>query len=101
MSDDWAEDYDWDDELEVYAYEDELDSDLEESDEAEATGPCPGCGVDLLVDAELCAACGYWLTTADRHAMWDGGSVSKKMLGVGKIALVIFLVLVLSGLALL
>ncbi len=81
ISDDWdeAED-DWDDESEV-----------------EQTGPCPECGAELHVDAETCYACGHWLTTVERHQLWDAGSPVRGVLGVGKIVLVMVLVALLSG----
>ncbi len=102
MCDDWAEDDGvWDDQLEVYAYEDDLDSDLEDEQETEATGPCPECGVEIDTEAEMCAACGYWLTTGDRHTLWDGGSSVRGAMSAGKVALVVLLIILMSGLVLL
>ncbi len=82
MSDDWDDDEDWDDEQD------------------EASGPCPECQAEIHVDAEVCPACGYWLTTADRHALWDGGSPVKGLMSVGKFVLVVILIALMSGLLL-
>lgn len=91
MRESWAADEDdWDDDFE----DGEFDSD--EFDD-EAVGPCPECGAELHVDAEVCNACGYWLTTADRHKLWDEGSSVRGAMGVGKIVLVLILVVLLSG----
>jgi len=86
MSDEWAEDdEDWDDEYE----------------EDGATGLCPECRAEIDVEAEMCPACGYWLTTADRHALWDGRSPVRGVMSVGKMVLVVILIVVMSGLAML
>lgn len=81
--------------------DDELDEDWDEEDdeasEYDETGPCPECGVDLHVDAETCFACGYWLTTADRHKLWDGGSQVRGAMSVGKVVLVVVLIALMSG----
>ena len=45
-NDDWNGDDDWDDDAE------------DEADEEECA-PCPECGKEILVDAEMCSACGY------------------------------------------
>jgi len=89
MSDDWDDEEDWDEEDEGYE---------EESDE-EATGLCPECRAEIHVDAEMCPSCGYWLTTADRHRMWDDESQVKGLMSVGKIVLVVILIALMSGLA--
>jgi len=72
MSEGWDDEEDWDEEYE------------EEPDE-EATGLCPECRAEIHVDAEMCSACGYWLTTADRHKLWD-------------VVLVLILIALMSGL---
>ncbi len=85
MSDEWDEaEEDWDE-----SYDDE--------DEVEQTGPCPECGAELHVDAETCYACGHWLTTAERHELWDAGSPVRGAIGVGKFVLVVILVALMSG----
>jgi len=90
MSDEWDDGEEgWDDED-----EDEFD----ESDDA--TGRCPECQTEIHMDAEVCPSCGYWLTTADRHAMWDGTSPAKGLMSVGKVVLVVILIALMSGLAL-
>ena len=63
MSDDWEEDdNDWD-----YEYEELV----------VVTGGCPECGAEIDVEAEVCPSCGYWLTTAERHTLWDADSPAK------------------------
>ena len=84
---------DWDDN------EDDWADDYEEF--VGATGGCPECGAEIDVEAEACPSCGYWLTTAERHTLWDGGSQVKGMMGVGKVALVVILIALMSGLLLL
>lgn len=54
MTKDWDED--WDD--------DDVD-DVE-------TARCPECGSAVHSVSDKCPACGYWLTEADRRAMWSG-----------------------------
>lgn len=88
---DWDEDYD----DEEYEY-DESDSDLEEE-----FGPCPECGAEMSVDLEMCPKCGYWLTAADRKALWAGSSSAQAMQTFGKVVLVALLVAILSGVAML
>ena len=85
--DDWEAD-DWDDE---YEEEEEEDSELDE------TGPCPECGAELHVDAETCFACGHWLSTAERHRLWDGDSQVRGAMGVGKVVLIVILIALMTG----
>ncbi len=90
MSEDWDDEEEWDDEYEQGDEEDD-----------EATGLCPECRTEIHVDAEMCPSCGYWLTTADRHKLWDGESPVRGMMSVGKVVLVLILVALMSGLAVL
>jgi len=71
--------------------------DEEYEEPATATGDCPECGAEIDVEAEMCPACGYWLTTAERHKLWDGGSRSKAALSAGQFVLVILLALLFLG----
>jgi hypothetical protein len=57
---------DWDDEDAWADDEDELD----DNDSAK----CPECGQLVYSVADKCPNCGYWLTDADRRAMWSGES---------------------------
>lgn len=96
----WVEHMSYDDDS-SYDYDDCDDGygdDYGDESELDETGPCPECGVKIDVEAEMCNACGYWLTTAERHRLWDGGSQVKSAMGFGKTVLIVFLVLVLSGL---
>jgi len=87
MSNEWDDDEeDW---IDPYEQEDE-----------EATGLCPECQTEIHVDAEVCPSCGYWLTTADRHALWDGASPVRGLMSVGKVVLVLILIALMSGLVL-
>ena len=72
------------------------DWDDEQLDQEE-TGPCPECGAELHVDAETCYACGHWLTTAERHKLWDGGSKARGAMSIGKVVLVAVLIALMSG----
>ena len=90
MSDDWEEDdNDWD-----YAGE-EFDEEF-----VVITGGCPECGTEIDVEAEVCPSCGYWLTTAERHTLWDADSPAKGAMSAGKVVLVVILIALMSGLAL-
>ena len=81
----------------------EWDTDEWDTDEWEgqpdgaACGPCPECGAEIDVEAEVCSACGHWLSTAERHQLWDGGSRWKAALSVGQVVLVVVLVLLFLG----
>ena len=74
------------------------DASGEDGEDDDQTGPCPECGTELHVDAEACYACGHWLTAAERHKLWDGGSQVRGAMGVGKVALVLILIALMSGL---
>ncbi len=52
-------------------FDDEDWQDDDESDEPE-TGHCPECGGAVYEFSDKCPACGYWLSAADRRAMWSG-----------------------------
>jgi hypothetical protein len=67
MSNDQWDDEDWNDD------EDWQDDGEEEPDE-EAAAACPECGGPVHSMTEKCPACGYWLSDADREAMWRGTS---------------------------
>jgi ribosomal protein L37E len=56
-------------------------------------GSCPECGAPVYEVAERCPACGYWLTAADRRAMWARDS---KPLWLKTTAVVVLIAFVLS-----
>ncbi len=85
MCDDWDDDDNWADEYEEFVG---------------ATGGCPECGAEIDVEAEACPSCGYWLTTAERHTLWDADSPAKGAMNVGKVVLVAILIALMSGLLL-
>jgi hypothetical protein len=60
MSHDDSDDEDWYD-----------DDDAPDEDEV---GRCPECGDSVHSIADRCPACGYWLSDADRRAIWIGES---------------------------
>ncbi|MEM8947120.1 MAG: hypothetical protein AAGD11_18245 [Planctomycetota bacterium] len=94
MIDAWEDD-EWDDgDWEDEAWDEHPDDD--DGLDEEQTGPCPKCGAELHVDAESCYACGHWLSTAERHKLWDGGSPVRGAMGVGKFLLVAILLAVMS-----
>ena len=77
---------------------DEPDDDNNDDDNHVAEyGPCPECGEEMDVEAEMCPACGHWLSTAERHKLWDGGSTAKAALSVGQKVLVIVLAVLFLG----
>jgi hypothetical protein len=47
------------------------DDDAPEDDEP---GRCPECGEPVPSIASMCPACGYWLSDADRRALWTSES---------------------------
>jgi hypothetical protein len=59
---------DWDEDDEPEDWSDNDDDEPEEGD----TAPCPECGRPVEIVTDKCRACGYWLSAADRAAMWSG-----------------------------
>jgi hypothetical protein len=59
-------DRDWDD-------EDWCDEDDDASDEEESAS-CPECGGTVYSFSDKCPKCGYWLTDADRRAVYPSAS---------------------------
>lgn len=76
--------------------EDWYDDEDDELDEQEAAR-CPECGGPVHVVTNKCPECGYWLTEADRRAMWSGMSQPRGVRIVAAIMLVIFVALLLFG----
>jgi hypothetical protein len=74
---------DWDDEDAWADEEDELD----ENDSAN----CPECGQLVHSVADKCPNCGYWLSDADRRAMWSSESKPLWLRVTAWIVLVAFL----------
>jgi|GEM_PF-2154031 len=89
MSNDWNSDWNDDD--------DDWPDDYEDDDAMFDVGNCPECQAELHVDAESCPSCGHWLSTAERHKLWDGGSKSKAAMSTGKLLLVLLLVVLFLG----
>jgi hypothetical protein len=69
--------------------------DEDESDEEE-TAHCPECGEPIHAITEKCPACGYWLSDADRRAMWAGMSKPLWLKVTAVIVLVAFLLSLLA-----
>jgi ribosomal protein L37E len=76
---------DWDEDW--YDDDDELD-DVE-------SARCPECGAAVHSISDRCPACGYWLTEADRRAMWSG---TAKPLWLRITAVVVLVAFLLSAL---
>jgi hypothetical protein len=83
--DDTIDDEDW--------YDEDANDDPEEAE----VGRCPECRGPVYEVTESCPACGYWLTEADRRAIWSGDSQPKWVLVT---AAVILAILVLGALTL-
>lgn len=81
--------------MEDYEDGDDYPEDDCELHEEHQFAPCPECGAEMHVEAEMCPDCGYWLSTAERHALWDSGSSS--LLSTGKFFLVVLLVVLFLG----
>jgi ribosomal protein L37E len=81
-------------ELEDDDDEDWYDDDSDDPDDEWA--PCPECGETVHVITGKCPACGYWLSAADRRAMW--ASESRPMWQ--KVTAVVLLVTFLAGILL-
>jgi ribosomal protein L37E len=73
----------WDDED---AWADDED-DLDENESAN----CPECGQTVHSAADKCPNCGYWLSDADRRAMWSGESKPMWLRVTAWVVLVAFL----------
>jgi predicted amidophosphoribosyltransferase len=67
--------------------------DDDELDEEEAAR-CPECGGPVQIIADCCPACGYWLSEADRRAMWAGEA---KPIWVKVVAVLLILVFLASA----
>ena len=80
MYDDPEDDEDW--------YDDDDDA---PDDEA---ARCPECGADVPIVADKCPACGYWLSEADRRAMWTGKPLWLRLTAI--VVLVAFLLSILG-----
>lgn len=80
MTDEWDEDW----------YDD--DRELEDAEAA----CCPECGAAIYLMAERCPACGYWVSEADRAALWPGSSKPLWLKVTAVVVLVAFLVSVLG-----
>jgi hypothetical protein len=76
-TDDPDDDEDW------YDDDDELDE--------EEAARCPECGGPVEIVTDKCPACGYWLSEADRRAMWFGTSKPMWLKVTAAIVLVAFL----------
>ena len=74
--------------------DDSLDDD--EPDEEEAAR-CPECGGPVHSIADRCPACGYWLSEADRGAMWAGMSKPTWLRATAVIVLIAFLATLLAA----
>jgi ribosomal protein L37E len=74
---------DWDDED---AWADDED-DLDENESAN----CPECGQTAHSVADKCPNCGYWLSDADRRAMWSGATKPMWLRVTAWVVLVAFL----------
>ena len=68
------------------------DDDVGEGESA----PCPECGRTVQSISDKCPECGYWLSDADRRAMWTGMS---KPLWLKVTAAIVLLAFLLSLLA--
>jgi hypothetical protein len=62
----------------------------------EEVAHCAECGNPVHLIADKCPACGYWLSDADRRAMWAGMS---KPLWLKVTALIVLVAFLLSLLA--
>ncbi len=73
--------------------------DIEEDDELdeEDAVKCPECGADIYIVTDKCLECGFWLSEADRHAMWSGMSQSKGLKFAITVTLFIFSIFLLVG----
>lgn len=54
--------------------DDQWDEDWPDDDEPddEEAAQCPECGEPIEAIADKCPSCGYWLSAADRGALWAG-----------------------------
>jgi hypothetical protein len=86
----------WRDDEEDWSETDDEDDDLDEEEAAR----CPECGGPVHIVTDKCPACGYWLSDADRRAMWSGMSQPRGVKTIAAVILVVFIaLLLLAGLA--
>ncbi|HEX2477385.1 MAG TPA: hypothetical protein VHK01_21695 [Lacipirellulaceae bacterium] len=81
-SDEPEDDDDW------YDDDDELDD--------EEAARCPECGEPIHIITDKCSTCGYWLSDADRRAMWSGMSKPRWLKVTAVIVLIAFLLSILG-----
>jgi ribosomal protein L37E len=63
------DDDDWDPVEQDWA--DDEDANPDDDPDNDNAAPCPECGRPVETVAEMCPACGYWLTDDDRRQMWS------------------------------
>jgi methionyl-tRNA synthetase len=73
-----------------YEDEDWYSEDEDETYDDAESSHCPECSAPLYDFADQCAACGYYLTAADRRSLWSSES---KPLWIKVTAVMILLVL--------
>jgi hypothetical protein len=83
MSHDGPDDEDW--------YDDDGAPDHDEA------GYCPECGEPVHSIADRCPACGYWLSDADRRAVWSGESKPVWLRVTAIVVLIAFLTTLLAA----
>ena len=79
--DNWDDDEDW------------YDNDAADEEE---TACCPECGGLIHPVAECCPECGYWISEADRRAMWARMSKPLWLKVTAVVVLAAFLVSILA-----
>jgi len=77
--------------------EDWTDDDSELGDEE--PGRCPECGGSMHSISDRCPECGYWLSEADRRAMWSGIAKPAWLRVTAIVVLIAFLVTLLAAAA--
>jgi hypothetical protein len=74
--------------------EDWYDDDSDDPDDDESA-PCPECGETVHVITGKCPVCGYWLSAADRRAIWASESRPMWL----KVTAVVLLLVILASIA--
>lgn len=78
-----------------YSSDDEIEWADSVDDEEDTAVPCPECGAEMSVYAEVCPACGHWLTEWEQRSAAGGAATTERIKKIGLVALALLAALLL------